>query len=146
MQVKVPDPNPEHKGDTDHAPDMRVLRVFRLMRIFKLGRHSSDLNFIFSGLAQARVAFMLLGFLMFLALIFFSFLLYTFEKGTWDEKLECYKRLDEVHYTGCSPFQSVPMAFWWGITTLTTVGYGDAFPLTAQGRFIAGFCMLCGLL
>jgi len=36
-------------------------------------------------------------------------------------------------------------ALWWAMTTVTTVGYGDRFPISAQGRFIAGGLMLAGI-
>ena len=36
-------------------------------------------------------------------------------------------------------------ALWWAMTTVTTVGYGDRYPITAQGRFIAGGLMLAGI-
>lgn len=126
--------------------DLRWMRCVRLMRIFKLGRHSQDLQFIFEGIAGSTTSFILLGFLLLLALVFFSFLLYIFEQGAWDSERECYVRKGEVHYTGCSPYQNVPAAFWWAITTLTTVGYGDAFPLTSTGRGVCGVAMVCGIL
>jgi hypothetical protein len=43
-------------------------------------------------------------------------------------------------------FTSIPAAMWWCITTLTTTGYGDMFPLTVWGRIIAGITMLFGLI
>jgi len=143
IQLRIPHPESE---DGAEPPDMRVLRIFRLMRVFKLTRHSSDLHFIFAGLAQAKVSFMLLGFLLMVALVFFSFLLFMTEAGEYDARLKCFVRKDEVHYSGCSPYQSVPLAFWWAITTLTTVGYGDTFPLSPLGRLCGGITMVCGLM
>jgi voltage-gated potassium channel len=42
-------------------------------------------------------------------------------------------------------FGSIPRALWWAVSTLTTVGYGDAVPVTALGRLLAGAVMLCGI-
>ncbi len=42
-------------------------------------------------------------------------------------------------------FGSIPRALWWGVSTLTTVGYGDEVPVTALGRILAGIVMLCGI-
>ena len=42
-------------------------------------------------------------------------------------------------------FATVPDAMWWAIATLTTVGYGDVTPVTAFGKLLAGFVMICGL-
>src|SRR6516162_4086302 len=42
-------------------------------------------------------------------------------------------------------FGTLPNAFYWAVTTLTTTGYGDIVPVTPLGRMIAGFVMICGL-
>jgi voltage-gated potassium channel len=42
-------------------------------------------------------------------------------------------------------FGSLPLSFWWAVTTLTTTGYGDSVPVTFIGRLIAGLVMICGL-
>ncbi|MEM0930189.1 MAG: ion transporter [Pseudomonadota bacterium] len=42
-------------------------------------------------------------------------------------------------------FGSVPRAIWWSVVTFTTVGYGDAVPITSLGRIIAGFHAIAGL-
>src|SRR4029079_15421373 len=42
-------------------------------------------------------------------------------------------------------FGSVPATMWWAVVTLTTVGYGDAVPVTVLGRMIAAMVMVCGL-
>ncbi len=41
--------------------------------------------------------------------------------------------------------QDLPTALWWAMTTVTTVGYGDRFPVTEQGRLVAAALMLCGI-
>ena len=42
-------------------------------------------------------------------------------------------------------FGSIPQSMWWSIVTLTTVGYGDVYPVTAIGKIIAGAVMLIGI-
>jgi voltage-gated potassium channel len=46
---------------------------------------------------------------------------------------------------GRGPIQSFGDALWWALTTITTVGYGDMYPATAEGRFVAVGLMLCGI-
>jgi voltage-gated potassium channel len=42
-------------------------------------------------------------------------------------------------------FESIGLAYWWAVTTVTTVGYGDVVPESAPGRVVAGALMLTGL-
>jgi voltage-gated potassium channel len=42
-------------------------------------------------------------------------------------------------------FPRLGLAYWWAVTTVTTVGYGDVVPVTPQGRFVAVLLMLTGL-
>ena len=42
-------------------------------------------------------------------------------------------------------FESIPHSLWWAIATLTTVGYGDVYPITAGGRIFTGLVLLVGL-
>lgn len=42
-------------------------------------------------------------------------------------------------------FGSIPRAMWWSIVTLTTVGYGDAYPVTVTGRILAGLTAMIGI-
>ena len=45
-----------------------------------------------------------------------------------------------------SPFNSIPCAYWWFIVTATTVGYGDYYPTSTIGQWIAAFAMIAGVL
>jgi voltage-gated potassium channel len=42
-------------------------------------------------------------------------------------------------------FSSIPKAMWWGVTTLTTVGYGDLYPVTPLGRFMGAIIAILGV-
>jgi voltage-gated potassium channel len=42
-------------------------------------------------------------------------------------------------------FTSIPAAMWWGIATLTTIGYGDMYPITTLGKFLGGIIALLGI-
>jgi voltage-gated potassium channel len=43
-------------------------------------------------------------------------------------------------------FGSIPRALWWSIVTLTTVGYGDVYPITTLGRFFAAVIAITGVM
>ena len=74
--------------------------------------------------------------------ILFATLIFTVESGTYDPHRHQYVRVDG----SASPFESIPGAFWWTIVTMTTVGYGDQYPVTVEGKVIAVLTMFCGLI
>jgi hypothetical protein len=125
--------------------DLRALRAFRLMRMMKMGRFSGELQLLAEGLVRARVSIAMLCGTLILGTVIFSVLMWVTERGTWNASKQCYARIGEPFYNGCSPFQSVPFGFWWAMTTMTTVGYGDTFPITNWGKVIGGFAMLAGI-
>ncbi|CAD7965528.1 unnamed protein product [Amoebophrya sp. A120] len=125
--------------------DQRIFRIFRLFWVFKFGRHSTEMNYIVTGMIESRTSFLLLSTFLVLALVFFSYLMFSVERGEWDEARGCFARADEPHYSGCSPYADVPTAIYWAITTVTTVGYGDTYPITAWGKLVTGACMVCGI-
>jgi voltage-gated potassium channel len=135
--------------ESDFTVDLRVLRALRLMRVFKIGRYSTQLKLIGGAMARSLGSLVMLGLCMIFALIIFSTMIFLVERGIWDAEMACYVRTgDRAGSLGglCSPFQSIPEASWWAITTMTTVGYGDTYPITNWGRFIGGLTMIIGIL
>lgn len=142
--------------------DTRILRIIRLVRIFKFGRYYEPLLLITTTFSRSIFSLCLCVFFMVVGIIFFATLLWFLEKGTWSHSFQCYRRdlcttpergswssereCFAFTDTACSPFQSIPTAFWWAITTMTTVGYGDTYPVTGGGRTVAGFAMVSGIL
>jgi voltage-gated potassium channel len=110
------------------AVDLRVLRTLRLLRFLKLSRYSPAMYTLIRVLSNERKALLGAGLLLATALLFSSTLMYYIEGVAQPEK-----------------FGSVPAAAWWSIATLTTVGYGDATPITALGKIVGGFTMIIGL-
>lgn len=101
--------------------DLRVLRMFRLMRVAKLGRYSASWQTLMQVFKQEfwilSAAILLLLILMLMA----ATGIYYLEREHQPEA-----------------FGSIPHALWWSMVTLTTVGYGDVTPITAGGKFFAG--------
>jgi voltage-gated potassium channel len=111
--------------------DLRVLRIFRLMslfRMFKIARYLHALN-IFKRVIVERKEQLVLSFLFILfILVIISFSMYYVEHDAQPDK-----------------FSSIPAAMWWGIATLTTVGYGDLVPVTTLGKFLGGIFAMAGV-
>ena len=107
---------------------VRILRLFRLLRIFKLGRYSKSLNTITSVLKSTKSELAITGFVAFILLVLSSTIMYYFENEVQPEK-----------------FASIGHSFWWAVATLTTVGYGDVFPITAMGKIMSGLIALIGI-
>ena len=105
--------------------DVRLLRLLRIFRIFKLGAYVSEFGYLGAALvASRRKIIVFVGFVLVVIAVM----------GT-------------VMYVVEGPengFTSIPVAIYWGITTMTTVGFGDITPKTDLGRFIAACMMLLG--
>lgn len=107
------------------------LRLFRLVRIFllaKLGRYSTALKAIGYALNSRRYELIASLTIACMLLLVSSSLLFVVEGPVQPDK-----------------FGSIPRAMWWSIATLTTVGYGDAFPITPFGKLLAGFTAITGI-
>ena len=100
--------------------DLRVLRILRLVRVFKLSHYSTAIEDLFSAVYQERKAFIAAIYLLLIAVILTSSLMYFAETTHQPDK-----------------FGSIPDAIYWSLITLTTVGYGDVSPVTGVGKIIA---------
>jgi voltage-gated potassium channel len=108
--------------------DLRILRLVRLLRLLKIARYSPALSTMAQVIVDERRALFGALLLMLCAVVFAAATMHTVE-GTVQPKI----------------FGTIPDAMWWAITTLTTVGYGDAVPVTALGKAVAGITMIVGL-
>lgn len=140
---------------------LRILRLTRVFRVFKLGKYNEVFSLFGRVMAQSLPALYLMLFFVGLGLCLFGTLIWFCESGQWfpqgaPELLEigvtdrgAYLRnvafLDGVETLDESPFPSIIHTFWFVIVTVTTVGYGDAFPTTRSGKFMGALTMLCGV-
>jgi voltage-gated potassium channel len=108
--------------------DLRVLRVLRLLRFLKLSRYSPAMHTLLRVLRNERRSLTGAGLLLVSVLLLSATGMYYIEGSTQPDK-----------------FGSVPQAAYWAMTTLTTVGYGDATPVTALGKLWSMVTMLFGL-
>ncbi|XP_067239192.1 potassium voltage-gated channel subfamily F member 1-like [Chanodichthys erythropterus] len=109
---------------------MRIsLRVMRLARVFKLARHSSGLQTLALAFKFSLKELGLIFVYMSVGIFLFSALGYTTEQSQ-PETL----------------FTSIPQSFWWAISSMSTVGYGDIYPHTTLGKCNAAVSFMCGIL
>ena len=108
--------------------DLRVFIVFRIIRFLKIARYSPGIRSLYEAIINERRA--LLACLVILASLILASasVMHLVEHQAQPEK-----------------FGTIPDAMWWAVVTLTTVGYGDAVPITALGKFIAGLIAIMGL-
>jgi voltage-gated potassium channel len=104
----------------------RAVRLFRLIRILRAFRSTKNLvNHIFR--SRATGAFTSVSIIAILLVIFSSIAIL------------------QVETDPNSNIKTAEDAIWWSYVTITTVGYGDKFPVTTEGRLIAGVLMTAGV-
>jgi len=107
-----------------------VLRVLRLARLVKIARFIPAFDAL--GAALRRSSSQLLTSLaVALTLVYVSAVLLYFVEGIGGQHQE--------------EFASIPRAIWWAVATLTTVGYGDVYPVTPLGRFFSAIIAIAGI-
>lgn len=108
--------------------DLRFLRVIRVLRILKLSHYSTALEDLIASIYAERDSFISALYLLALTILIASCLMYYAE-----------------HKLQPAQFGTIPDAMWWAIVTITTVGYGDAVPVSGYGKFIGAMTALSGV-
>lgn len=106
---------------------LRILRLFRIFLLFKMARYVESIN-TFHRVLRAKKAELAVTLVMILILLVLaSSAMYVAENAAQPDK-----------------FPNIPAALWWGVITLTTIGYGDVFPITPVGKIIGSFSAFMG--
>jgi voltage-gated potassium channel len=107
---------------------LRIFRLIRILRIAKLGRFSSAMQHLSFAIHSRRYELLLTVGLAICLLIAGATALYLIEGESQPDK-----------------FGSIPRALWWAVITLTTIGYGDVYPMTALGKVVAALVAVVGV-
>jgi voltage-gated potassium channel len=111
--------------------DLRFVRIFRLIRIFRIAkaaRYISSLRLFRNVFKAKKEELIITSVVMLILLIVASAFMYMFENSVQPDK-----------------FSDIPATMWWAVATLTTVGYGDVYPITSEGKIIASIVAILGI-
>lgn len=107
---------------------IRAVRLVRIFRLFKATRYSRSLDTVYRVLRAKRDELLVTLVLALIVLVLVSSLMFAVENEANPKQ-----------------FPNIPAAMWWGMMTLTTVGYGDVCPITALGKFCGMAISLLGV-
>jgi len=124
---------------------IRILQTFRVFQIIRLWRYSVTLRLVIATAKKCKDAFLLLVVLVAMIVVVSSTMMFYAEQSVsyFDNQQNLWVRIPD---NTISPFQSIPATMWWGIVTITTVGYGDTYPISAGGKVVASFTMAASLM
>lgn len=108
--------------------DLRLLRLFRLFRVFRISPYFRSLALLGSVIKQEYRPMLSALAIIVILMLFAAAGIYLLERDGQPES-----------------FGDLPSALWWVVVTLSTVGYGDAVPLTWLGRVLGALIMILGI-
>ena len=111
--------------------DARILRILRFLRVLKVTKHyhhSNTFHIITNTIFKKRSELISSLILMFSLLMICATGVFFAENEIQPDK-----------------FSSIPSAMWWAVATLTTVGYGDIFPVTSLGKILGSISAIFGI-
>jgi voltage-gated potassium channel len=106
----------------------RIIRLVRMLRVLKIARYSRTMQTFANVFREREADLALIGVFLLLLLVLSSSLMYFAEHARQPEQ-----------------FSSIPASMWWAVVTLTTVGYGDVFPVTPWGKLLGAVIALIGI-
>lgn len=147
--------------DGEGVEGLNVIRLLRIARVFRMTKsldtYRNWVLLLTEVIVDSMSGLQILAFVFFLGLVLFASLLFFTEQGVWrpppytlgddddvyDTSVGMYTRTDLSGFgRERSPFSSIPRAMWFVIVTGPTTGFGDMFPTTKMGKFIATFLVL----
>ncbi len=110
------------------SKSLRVIRTLRILRLLKFYRYNTAVHRVVGSFRRALPSLGAVAFLAFIFVFYSSTFIYEIERSSQSDK-----------------FTSVFDAMWWSIVTMTTVGYGDIFPITGLGRVVGVVTIIFGI-
>lgn len=107
---------------------LRAMRLFRVVRVLKLGRYSKSMRILGAVLRDKTPDLIVTVTVGLVLLTISASAMYFFE-----------------HQVQPEVFSSIPAAMWWAVSTLTTVGYGDVYPITTGGKIFGSVVAMLGV-
>lgn len=107
---------------------IRMLRVLRVVRLYRVTKYSHALSMIKRAINNTKEELILSYSFVLFALLIVSSIIYYIEHPVQPEA-----------------FPSIPASIWWGVVTMTTLGYGDIYPITTLGKIFGGFVAILGV-
>ncbi|XP_054452367.1 potassium voltage-gated channel subfamily KQT member 3 [Anoplopoma fimbria] len=125
------------------ATSLRSLRFLQILRMLRMDRRGGTWKLLGSAIYAHSKELITAWYIGFLSLILASFLVYLVEKD--DISMEVSSLDNPTAQPKPQDFDTYADALWWGLITLTTIGYGDKTPKTWAGRLLAGTFALIGV-
>lgn len=107
---------------------VRLLRTIRIVRLLKIGRYYASLKLIGSVCSAKKEELVMTSCVMVTLLVISACVMFHCEHAAQPDK-----------------FSSIPATMWWSVSTLTTVGYGDVYPITPLGKVFAAIISVLGI-
>jgi voltage-gated potassium channel len=108
---------------------LRIFRLFRLLRVFKLTRYNKSFNLIGRVFKREKDKLLMTFFIVGIMLLLAASVMYAVENAIQPDA-----------------FPNILATLWWAVVTLTTVGYGDVYPVTVLGKLLSGIISILGII